>query len=256
MIQLHCIHGFLGRAVDWDLVLPRQLPLVRYDLFRVDDCMTLSGWARKINSQVATSQDDEAPASPKRVLLGYSLGGRIALETFFDNPKLWSGIVLVSTHPGFHSPLESEERKARLLSDQAWAKRFRLEDWDTLIPAWNAQPVFSGGGFLPRNIEDFSRSTLAGVLEGCSLATQRNFRAELKDLSIPVLWISGSLDAKFRSVAEEMGQLNPGFQIQVIENAGHRAPWDQPQVFAQMITDYCNRLANHFAQASGSKMKS
>src|SRR5205807_1859552 len=64
---------------------------------------------------------------------------RISLHALIGNPNLWSGAIIVSSHPGLTEP---QERKQRLESDRTWANRFLHDEWESVIQAWNSQSVF------------------------------------------------------------------------------------------------------------------
>ncbi len=227
--NFHCLHGFLGTSSDWDGVLPKDLREVRYDLFSKENSGVEGLWGF---GRIKTKGPN--------FLVGYSLGGRLALQALIDSPSDWSGAVLISTHPGLPSEFE---RESRLKADQSWAHRFRDENWDSLIQSWNDQPVLRGGG-VPRvrKEEDFSREALAEALETRSLGLQKDYRSVLKALRVPILWISGELDVKFRLIAEEMATLNSCFQARVVAGAGHRVPWNQPEVFQQAVIEYLKSI--------------
>ena len=204
------LHGFLGRGADWDDVLPGSwsrpdwLPLF-------DSAASLEDVASNLNQ---TAEGD--------VLLGYSMGGRIALHMLIADPQRWRRAVIVSASPG----ITESERPSRLANDQRWAQRFRTDDWDAVIADWNAQPVFSQDppDRLPRRELDFDRELLARALVVGSVANQRDLREDLARLQVPILWIAGAKDAKYASLAQECAALNPIFSNRTLD-AGHRVPW-------------------------------
>src|SRR3954466_10003273 len=86
-------------------------------------------------------------AIPQRgeILLGYSLGGRLALQALLAGAH-YECAIFISTGLGIDDEVA---RQARRASDEAWAQRFENDDWDAVINAWNAQPVLAGPA-LPR----------------------------------------------------------------------------------------------------------
>src|SRR5690242_6488130 len=113
---LYCVHGFLGQASDWEDILPPYLRKFAFDLFSPGassqpafDFNALGGWI-----------NDTAVKSPgPRVLVGYSLGGRIALHALTRKPEIWSAAVIISAHPGLSDPTE---RQKRIENDEKWAE--------------------------------------------------------------------------------------------------------------------------------------
>src|ERR1041385_1856831 len=95
--------------------------------------------------------------TPERVLLGYSMGGRLALQALIEGAN-FDRAVIVSA--GLNLEEGRDERRARV---DAWAKRFESDPWDDVMRDWNAQPVF-GGHVLPRFESDYDRHELARQL--------------------------------------------------------------------------------------------
>ena len=77
------------------------------------------------------------------MLLGYSLGGRLALHALLHAPELWAGALVVGADTGLADP---KEREARVRWDAAWAERFLNEPWEDVLRDWDAQAVFGGAG--------------------------------------------------------------------------------------------------------------
>lgn len=232
-ISLYAIHGFLGSPLDWQGVFSPRAGLEVYtpSLSRSPP-LTLSALAERVNLEAASS------GAGRKVLLGYSLGGRVALHSLLQSPPLWSAAVIVSAHPGLAS---AQEKSKRLENDQQWAKRFREEEGSAVMAAWNAQSVFkqdrAEAPVLAREAPSvLDRHKWADLLLGCSLGVQADLSEALSRLQIPVLWISGELDLKFKAIHGEIGERNPKwFQHEVLPQAGHRVPWDQTRAFEERV---------------------
>jgi 2-succinyl-6-hydroxy-2,4-cyclohexadiene-1-carboxylate synthase len=153
------------------------------------------------------------------VLLGYSMGGRRALQLL--EHQRFPKAVIVSA--GLNTP--DEARRAR---DEAWARRFESEAWPSLMRAWNAQPVF-GGHELARHESDYDRAELARQLREWSPAVLPP--ARLEEIETPILWIAGERDAKYVDVARQAVARLPNAELWICAEAGHRVPWEQPGAF-------------------------
>ena len=187
MVLIRTLSGFLGLPSDWDF-----LP-----------------W----------------PHSPSSgdVLLGYSMGGRLALR-LLEQQRFRCAIIVSA---GLNAP--DEERRLR---DEAWARRFEAEDWPSLMRDWNAQPVF-GGHVVERNELDYDRFELARQLREYSPAVLPPPQLELIDT--PVLWIAGERDAKYVDIAHTAVRRLPSAELWICPNAGHRVPWEQPELFVSRL---------------------
>lgn len=175
------LHGFLGTPHDWHFL-------------------------REAGFDVVTALQPRGD-----VLLGYSRGGRLALQALLDGAR-YRAAVLISTRV---SPAER--------SREDWAQRFERDDWDTLLRDWNAQPLF-GGHVMPRAEGDFDRAELARQLrENVPAALTR-----LHELKLPTLWIAGARDPKYVAEAELAASRAPNAAVEIVEGAAHRVPWEKP----------------------------
>lgn len=231
---LHCLPGFLGQAADFQALLSSSLDsrMLRHSELQTDATRgkTLAERGAFLNSSLKVEGKAEGKAG--EILLGYSLGGRIALHALTQNPNHWKGAIIISSNPGLVNP---GERLARIALDRIWAERFLVENWSTLLRDWDLQPVFAGVPFMDTNlgVEDFrpqvSRQDCADLLVSCSLGLQEDLRPKIAALKLPILWISGQLDAKYSQIGAEMAQLNSNIRSVFVEGAGHRIPWKQLQ---------------------------
>jgi len=248
-VTLHCLHGFLGGPHDWDefaLSMAQALPdlavpgsLIKADLFGADwlpQTQTLAQWADAYCGSIAQADTQSSPATP-RYLLGYSLGGRLALHVALQHPSLWDGVIIVGANPGLDTEEARQERRA---NDALWAQRLGTQPWDTLLAAWDAQPVFAGKPALmpPRLEADFSRARLAESLRRWSLGAQDPLWSALERFSVPLLWIAGAEDTGQAAICRRLQSTVPGMQLWIAPRAGHRVPWEQPQAFAARAREF------------------
>jgi 2-succinyl-6-hydroxy-2,4-cyclohexadiene-1-carboxylate synthase len=197
------LHGFLGLPSDWK-DFPVRAPAIT-------PFPTLEAWASDFNQKV----QQEAPGC-RHVLMGYSMGGRLALHAYHQNPDMWSQVYLISTHPGLASGHED-----RLAADEAWAKRFESDSWYPLVADWMAQKVFEKSRSPLRVESDFDRNHLAAYLRNYSLGRQKIL------LTDKVHWMVGERDPIYRTLLPH---------AEVIPDAGHRVIFDNPQA----IHKICN----------------
>lgn len=232
--MLWCLHGFLGRGADWDPLRqawPATLPALHTpDLFAAPPAdPSLPAFGERFANVVTAG--DRAP-----LLLGYSLGGRLALHALLATPGRWHGAVIVSAHLGLD---QAEERAARRAGDEHWAARFRDESWDTLLAAWNAQDVFGGRAApLDRPADAFDRSALAHALTAWSLGTQTPLTPALATLRLPILWIAGADDPRYVAQGEAAARACPNVTLRIAPAAGHRVPWEQPDWFRDEVVGF------------------
>ena len=173
----------------------------------------------------------------RRVLVGYSMGARLALHALLDGGP-WDAVVLVAPHPGLESELE---RAARRESDAEWAGRALTGDWREFLTLWNAQAVLADSGRLP-SVSDLRRREVARSFMDWSLGAQEPLWERLGEIQCPVLWCAGERDVKFRALAERALPLLPRGELWVAPGAGHRVPWDAPEAFAAKVGEFLERV--------------
>ncbi|HEX6085420.1 MAG TPA: alpha/beta fold hydrolase [Thermoanaerobaculia bacterium] len=172
------------------------------------------------------SDFDFLPPFEGNALLGYSMGGRLALDRL--QRERFDKAVIISA--GLNAP--DEERRKR---DEEWARRFETEDWSSLMQAWTAQPVF-GGHVVERFEKDFDRRELARQLRDYSPAVLPPPR--LESIETPVLWIAGERDTKYVEIALRAVERLPTAELWICPGAGHRVPWEQPELLVARLRSF------------------
>lgn len=221
--MLWCLHGALGSAADWEtLSLPDAHPV---DLWGTPPAPDMFTWASAWSAAVA-----EHDASPQ--LLGYSLGGRLALHALLVAPALWQRAVIVSAHPGLRDPDTRAKRRQR---DTQWAQRFLTEPHEDVLRDWNAQDVFGKHSIQARN--HFAPAMARGF-QDWSLGNQEPLWERLSEIQIPIHWVCGEEDSKFVTLGEEAVARIPNAQCTIAPACGHRVPWEW-EAFAEHIAHVC-----------------
>lgn len=233
-MELHAIHGFLGLPEDWHKF---KMPSMRtYNLSDPEIAPGQDGfwgWAKRFNCHTLPSHG---------ILMGYSLGGRLAMHALLDNPARWKAGIIISSHTGYK---KDHERAARLAADAAWADRFENERWEKVLSDWNAQPVFAGMDFpMIRHEHQFSRKELGSILRLCSRGHQDDLSASIQNFQLPILWICGKLDPTFPAAAKNLHFSHPLSRVEIVEGAAHRVPWEQPEKFLKIIQSFINEVAS------------
>jgi 2-succinyl-6-hydroxy-2,4-cyclohexadiene-1-carboxylate synthase len=169
------------------------------------------------------------------MLVGYSMGGRIALHAAFTlKPRR---LILVGASPGLAN---AEERTARRRADDALADRIEQIGIEAFATEWGAQPLFEG---QPERVRaaayaDRLRNTphgLANALRGLGTGVMEPLWDRLPELDLPVTLIAGERDEKFRSIAERMRERLPRAELTVVPGAGHAAQLERPELVAAAI---------------------
>ncbi|WP_155592648.1 2-succinyl-6-hydroxy-2,4-cyclohexadiene-1-carboxylate synthase [Lysinibacillus cavernae] len=244
---LVALHGFTGSTATWHN-LAQALPNVRViaiDLIGHGKTVIPKQIKRfsmeeqlKDLEEIFTQLDIE-----KFTLLGYSMGGRIALSYAIAYPDRVQKLILESTSPGLRTIGERNERCER---DEALAQKIVANGLQSFVDAWQNIPLFDTQHRLPKNVQVAIRAErlsqraegLAGSLRGIGTGVQPSNWDRLVQLEIPVLLITGSLDEKFCKIALEMKALINTVRHMTVNNAGHAIHVENPAEFATIVEEY------------------
>jgi 2-succinyl-6-hydroxy-2,4-cyclohexadiene-1-carboxylate synthase len=178
-----------------------------------------------------------ALAGERFTLVGYSMGGRIALYTALTLREQVERLVLVGASPGI---VDAAEREARRAADEALADRIEEIGVEAFATEWGSQDLFAG---QPERVAaathaDRLRNTphgLAAALRGLGTGVMPPLWERLGELAMPVTLIVGERDAKFRAIAGRMAPAIPTCQVIVVDGAGHAVQLEQPDTVAAAI---------------------
>ncbi|MGE0414829.1 MAG: alpha/beta fold hydrolase [Verrucomicrobiales bacterium] len=237
--MIWALHGNVGAPEDWAFLAdacPGEIPLRNIPLWPSLSRATpsLGQWGAQFAAEVRLSED------PHPILLGYSLGGRLALEALIADETLWAGALFVSTHPGI---LSGEERRDRLARDRQWAEVARSLPWQDFLNRWNAQGVLTGSPPSPHQsrLEPW-REQIATAFDIWSLGRQSPFEERIPQRAVPMMWITGELDHRFSSRAADMVRCLPSGRHEVFPKTGHRILLEQPALLSKAVHAFIQDL--------------
>lgn len=170
-------------------------------------------------------------------LVGYSMGGRIALHAAFALPDRVRRLVLVGASPGLRDAASRAERRA---ADERLAEQAERETIEEFADRWARTPVLAGQSSAVRAAADADRRRndpggLAAALRGLGTGALPSLWPRLRELGIPVELIVGERDAKFRSTAQQMADDLPDARVTIVPGAGHAVHLEAPETVAAVI---------------------
>jgi len=197
------------------------------------------GAAGAVEADLWTSADLVAEAiEPDRpaAVIGYSLGGRVALHTALAHPDRVERLVLVSATAGLD---DDAERAARRAADDRLAARIEEVGVIEFLDEWLALPLFATLPPDGRFVDERRTNTARGLASSLRLAgtgTQEPLWDRLRELTMPVLVIAGELDEKFAALAERLAAgIGPTATLAVVGAAGHSVHLEQPGLTADLV---------------------
>ncbi|WP_420618336.1 2-succinyl-6-hydroxy-2,4-cyclohexadiene-1-carboxylate synthase [Candidatus Poriferisocius sp.] len=236
------LHGFTGSATAMapltsrlpDPVLALDLP--GHGLGPVSDDPADYSMAAAVAGVVSVTDHLEQFA-----LVGYSMGGRLALHMALAHPDRVVALALIGARAGID---DSAERAERIAADEALADRIESEGIEWFADHWADQPLFATQRTrLPADQQAELRAQrlacnprgLAHSLRGMGAGAVDPIGCRLSELSMPCVVIAGSDDAKFAAIAHQMAAVMPRATVCSIPDAGHAAHLEAPDATAAAV---------------------
>ncbi|MCY3778700.1 MAG: 2-succinyl-6-hydroxy-2,4-cyclohexadiene-1-carboxylate synthase [Chloroflexi bacterium] len=242
------LHGFTGDSNTW-----RDFALDMSDDFKVIRLDVL-GHGKSDKPAQASSYQMPAVAADiidllnqleitRARLLGYSLGGRLALYLALTFPERFASLALESASPSLADACERAERRR---NDEALASKIEARGIDWFVDYWESLPLWASQANLPSTVLAAQRKQrlasdprgLANSLRGMGAGAQPSLWGDLPNLRIPTLLLIGALDHKFRRINELMTKTIPDARLVPIPSAGHNSHLENPTAFAQAVRSF------------------
>lgn len=242
-LTLVFLHGFLGSSHDWSetiSLLKNDYHCIAIDLPGHGASVTIAGslndgfnHCHKLIKEMLNDLNVQ-----QYVLIGYSLGGRLALDygRTQNDPKL-KGLILESSHIGLADP-QSKER--RFMQDHSWAKTFATESILETLAEWYDQAIFSDLSdrkkemFINKRAHNYG-VPLANMLLATSLGKQEHALPYIQETDLPIHYCVGEKDKKFQRIAQQLRELTT-INVTEFKNAGHNIHQEHAPQFALFIT--------------------
>ena len=222
--------GFMQRGEAWGPVAEQVAQ--RYRCL----CLDHRTW-----TWVERLAEVRASAPPGSVLVGYSMGGRLALRAAVAEPERYAALVTVGASPGIEDPVARASRRAADERLAAWMERTGIEE---IVAHWEALPIFEG---QPRELVKDQRdgrlshdpARLASLLRSGGQGALEPVWSELPCLRAPVLAVAGGLDRPYAEAAMRVADLVARGEAAIVgEGAGHAAHLERPDAVARALLHF------------------
>ena len=231
------LHGFTHTGASWDPVVAALAESYRA---LAPDILGHGAAARREPVTLEAVLDDLAEQAPERfTLVGYSMGGRIALHAALAPalaPRV-ERLLLIGASPGIADPAERAERRA---ADERLAADLRAMTIEEFAHRWAQTPVLAGQPPAVAAAVHADRlrnqpAGLAGALRGLGTGALGSLWDRLAEVRAPTTLIVGERDPKFRAIASDMARALPAADVAVIPGAGHAVHLEAPERVAALI---------------------
>ncbi len=178
-------------------------------------------------------------------VVGYSMGGRLALYFALRHQKICSGIFLESASPGLN---KASERAARRRADEEKALRLESEDFEEFLRDWYRQPIFAS---LARD-EELLRKTIESRRQNEPEELARSLRSMgtgsqptlwgLAGLTVPTMAVAGELDVKFVGIGRRMEAESPMVSFVSVSGVGHNVHVESPDAYTDLLQGFLESI--------------
>ncbi len=249
------LHGFTGSTRTWDPFIPHlradhttvAVDLLGHGLSDAPEESSRYLMDRTVEDLVSLLS---AIDIPRAAVLGYSMGGRIALALATEHPEKVSVLVLEGASPGLE---DVQARRQRMREDALLAAAIERGGIAEFVDRWENHPLFASQRSLPaerrialhnQRLQNNTRG-LASSLRGTGTGVQEPLWGRLTEVRVPTLLIVGETDSKYKAIAERMAKVMPRTTLEVVAGAGHAVHLEQPEEFGRLIKKF---LAEHERQ--------
>lgn len=230
------LHGFTGSRQSWasfSIAEKAMIPnIAGHGDFIPDD---LSAYHIEAEAKRIASMIDE-PVT----LLGYSMGGRLALTIAVHYPEKVQALVLESATAGLKT---NAERQERIQADNALADKIESNGIEWFADYWGALGLWANqspeqkAALHAQRLKN-SPLGLANSLRGMGTGQMPPLWDALPQLKMPVQLIVGELDSKFLAINQEMAKLIPNVGLVIVRHAGHAVHVEQIENYRLKINEF------------------
>lgn len=183
-----------------------------------------------------------AVAGEGAILVGYSLGGRLALRAALRDPQRYRGLVTVGATAGIDDPAA---RSARAEADDRLASWMETAPIESIVAVWERQPLFAD---QPETLIEAQRDgrlaqqprELAALLRTAGQGVLEPVWHELIGFELPVLAVAGVRDGGYSAAARRIADTAPRARAAIVEDAGHAPQLERPDEVARLLADFAD----------------
>ena len=243
------LHGFSGAASTWDSIaaeLADDFQLVAIDLLghgASDAPPDMPSYRMEsVAADIISLLGQLGLAKPN--LLGYSMGGRLALFLALRYPTLIHSLILESASPGL---ADEQARAQRRQHDNDLADKISARGISWFVDYWERLPLWASQSDQLIRRQRSQRLAnnplgLANSLRAMGAGAQPNLWGALPRLELPSCLIVGLRDAKFRPINQAMSAAMPKARLSIIPAAGHNTHLENPAAFCRELRSFIDCL--------------
>lgn len=238
------LHGLFGQSDNWNM-LAKQFALSGMEVYTIDlRNHGLSPHSEEWNYEAMSNDVYELITGLNLtdvILLGHSMGGKVAMTFAFQHAELLSKLIVVDIGPKYYAPHHQQVLKALNAVDFSIVKT--RKEAETVLTKYIDD--YGTKQFLLKNIywkEDnnlawrFNLKVISEQIEQVGIQTQSPLPCTLSTLFIRGQQSKYILDSDMDGIYQQF----PFSTLKTIENAGHWVHAEQPQTFFETVIEFLN----------------
>lgn len=248
------LHGFTGSSEDWRAIanqVNKSFSSIGFDLIghgksaspESEELYSAEAIANQINNII------ELTVRGRVIPVGYSMGGRAALNFAVKYPEKVAALILESTTPGIK---DNKLRNERVKSDGEIIQFIKTRTIGEFIDYWMEKEIFNTQRrFSEEKRKRIKEAKLRNNLVGLANSLQEFGTGKmpplfehLNEIKCKILLTTGKLDTKFTNINKEILNLFPEAEHKIIKNAGHNTHLEEPVNFIKELNQFLNTLTN------------
>lgn len=179
-------------------------------------------------------------------VVGYSLGGRLALSLACRFPHCVRSVFAVGAHPGIDDSKERLERQnwETSLSDTLVSEGLQrlVEDWERL-PMWGTQSRLSKAVLARQKDGRLSHNarSIAWAIQTLGTGSMPALWPDLETLQIPVTVVAGTEDQKLSQLNRRVLASSARVTLEQVQGVGHNVGLEAPDELSRLISLHLER---------------
>ena len=174
-------------------------------------------------------------------VVGYSMGGRLALYTILHFPHRFEKGIIESSSPGLKTKTQRDERRK---IDEKRAQELENSSLLEFLLRWYNQPLFKSLLNSPQFDKMIARRLqnkpleLAKSLRYMGTGSQPSLWEKLKENQIPLLLLVGEEDVKYREINAQMASCCRIAKVAIAPNAGHNVYLENQGEWVRQVKEF------------------
>lgn len=248
-MKILALHGFTGCGADFD-----SLKALTKDKGYHWYCPDLPGHGQSTSPSDLNSILQELDYTVDRIgepvlLLGYSMGGRIALQYALRNVRKLNGLILVGTTAGIE---DEKDRLARLQRDHAMADHIENVGIKVFLDEWRSNPLIKTQDSITDDVRlpmienrlNLNPQALAQNLRSLGTGSLDPIWDQLQNIHCPAKVLAGEFDLKFVKIGQKLAQSLPNASFSVVPGVGHCAHLENSHFFLAELENMVEKLTS------------